>query len=49
LTTLLGRLYSKTKDGPNLFTKLDFITARTHANGASGSKSLDKFPRTLGV
>jgi hypothetical protein len=49
LTTLLGRPYSKTKDGPDLFTKLDFITARTHANGASGSKSLDKFLRTLGA
>jgi len=49
LSTLLGRPYSKTKDGPDLFTKLDFPTARTHAKGASGSKSLDKFLRTLGV
>lgn len=49
LTTLLGRSYSKTRDGPDLFTKLDFATARTHAKGASGSKSLDKFLRTLGV
>jgi hypothetical protein len=49
LATLLGRPYSKTKDGPDLFTKLDFMTARTHAKGASGSKSLDKFLRTLGV
>ncbi len=49
LTTLLGRPYSKTRDGPDLFTKLDFATARTHAKGTSGSKSLDKFLRTLGV
>ncbi|HEX8825635.1 MAG TPA: DUF4276 family protein [Archangium sp.] len=49
LTTLLGRPYAKTKDGPDIFTKLDFTTARTHAKGASGSKSLDKFLRTLGV
>jgi hypothetical protein len=49
LTTLLGRPYSKTKDGPDIFTKLNFSTARTHVKGASGSKSLDKFLRTLGV
>lgn len=49
LTNLLDRAYSKTKDGPDIFTKLDFPTARTHSKGAAGSKSLDKFLRTLGI
>jgi hypothetical protein len=49
LTNLLGRAYSKTKDGPQLFSKLDFAAARAHARGGYGSKSLDKFLRTLGL
>jgi hypothetical protein len=49
LSTLLGRPYSKTKDGPALFEKLDFARARQYAQGGSGSRSLDKFLRTLGV
>lgn len=49
LTKLLGREYSKTKDGPSLFEKLDFPAARSHRNSGHGSKSLDKFLRTLGI
>jgi len=49
LTTLLGRTYSKTKDGPALFKQLDFTVARKHASGGSGSRSLDEFLRTLGI
>jgi hypothetical protein len=48
LTKCLGREYAKTTDGPALFAKLDFSEARDHANG-QGSKSLDKFLRSLGV
>ncbi|HSP77936.1 MAG TPA: DUF4276 family protein [Myxococcaceae bacterium] len=49
LATLLGRTYSKTRDGPALFKQLDLTAARKHARGGSGSRSLDKFLRTLGV
>lgn len=49
LTRLLGREYSKTKDGPALFEKLCFSDARAHHPGARGSRSLDKLLRTLGV
>ncbi len=49
LTNLLGRTYSKTKDGPQLFSRLDFAAARAHSRGGHGSKSLDKFLRTLGL
>ena len=49
LTSLLGRQYSKTTDGPRLFEQLDFPTARRFANGGRGSRSLDKFLRCLGV
>lgn len=43
LADLLGRPYSKTKDGPQLFAKLDFVTARKHAPGDYGSRSLHAF------
>lgn len=48
LTRLLGRPYEKTRDGPILFEALDFGAARAHGGGGHGSKSLDKFLRTLG-
>lgn len=43
----LGRPYSKTKDGPILFAKLDLSRARDHRG--RGSRSLDKLLRELGV
>jgi len=46
---LLGRPYSKTSDGPELFSALRFPEARAHQNHGHGSRSLDKFLRTLGV
>lgn len=49
LTRLLGRDYSKTKDGPALFEALPFSEARAHGTGKGGSRSLDKLLRTLGV
>jgi len=49
LTRLLGREYSKTKDGPALFEGLSFADARKHAVGDRGSRSLDKLLRTFGV
>ena len=49
LSTLLGRDYSKTKDGPTLFAELDFKAARAHRNSGRGSRSLDKLLRTLGL
>ena len=48
LTTALGRAYAKTTDGPALFAALDLPVARSHKHGL-GSRSLDKFLRTLGV
>ncbi len=48
LETLLGRPYSKTVDGPELFCSLSFPDARAYADGALGSRSLDKFLRELG-
>jgi hypothetical protein len=47
LSTLLGRQYEKTRDGPRLFAKVDFSVARTYGPGRRGSRSLDKFLRTL--
>jgi hypothetical protein len=47
LDTLLGRYYEKTRDGPRLFARLDFPAARKCGTGHRGSKSLDKFLRTL--
>ncbi len=49
LSRLLGRDYSKSRDGKELFAKLDFQQARRHERGSHGSKSLDKLLRTLGV
>lgn len=49
LSRLLGRDYSKTKDGPALFEKLSFANARAHRAGERGSPSLDKLLRALGV
>jgi hypothetical protein len=47
LERLLGRPYEKTRDGPFLFSRLDFAAARAHGTGMRGSKSLDKLLRTL--
>jgi len=49
LTTLLGRQYGKTADGPRLFRGLAFAVARADAGGGYGSRSLDKLLRELGV
>jgi hypothetical protein len=49
LSGLLGKPYSKTRDGPTLFAEVDFVAARTHGNNGHGSRSLDKLLRTLGV
>lgn len=49
LTRLLGREYSKTKDGPGLFEELSFAEARAHGRGERGSRSLDKLLRSLGA
>lgn len=49
LGRLLGRFYDKRKDGPALFAALDFSTARDMSPGRRGSRSLDKFLRTLGI
>ncbi len=49
ISRLLDRDYDKTRDGPRLFERLDFTSARQHGAGARGSKSLDKFLRCLGV
>lgn len=49
LTRLLAREYVKTRDGPTLFEAMDFATARQHGPGARGSRSLDKFLRSLGL
>jgi len=49
LDRLLGRDYSKTIDGPRLFEAMNFDRARTFGPGQHGSRSLDKFLRTLGV
>lgn len=49
LTELLGRTYVKTTDGPRLFAKLDFPTARKHGPRHHGSRSLDMFLTSLGV
>jgi hypothetical protein len=49
LSRLLGRPYSKTGDGPRLFEKLDFQAARDFRPGRRGSRSLDKFLRTLNL
>lgn len=47
LDRLLGRPYRKSVDGPGLFVKLDLASARRHENGGRGSRSLDKFLRTI--
>lgn len=49
LSMLLGRTYDKVKDGPSLFRLLDFEVARSHGPGKRGSRSMDKFLRSLGV
>jgi len=49
LSKLLNRDYSKTKDGPALFEKIDFAEARLFRSQHHGSRSLDKFLRTLGI
>ncbi len=49
LDSLLGRPYSKTKDGPRLFEKIRFEQARMFGTGKRGSRSLDKLLRVLGV
>lgn len=53
LSRLLGREYSKTKDGPALFEALfeaqTLAEARRHVAGGRGSRSLDKLLRTLGI
>jgi len=49
LERLLGRPYSKTKDGPRLFEKIRFAEARQFGRGKKGSRSLDKLLRVLGV
>ena len=46
---LLGRDYSETRDGPWLFQRIEFPVARDFGAGKDGSKSLDKFLRSLGV
>ena len=49
LTRMLDREYSETSDGPTLFESIDFTVARQFKGTACGSRSLDKFLRTLGV
>jgi hypothetical protein len=49
LGKMLGRPYSKRRDGPMLFSRLDFDAARRFAASGHGSKSLDKLLRTLGI
>jgi hypothetical protein len=49
LEKLLGRGYSKRKDGPRLFAGIDFDRARDYHSSGRGSKSLDKFLRVIGV
>jgi hypothetical protein len=49
LTKLLGHDYSETEDGPRLFEQLNFPLARLFLGSAGGSRSLDKFLRTIGV
>jgi hypothetical protein len=49
LSRLLGRPYSKTVDGPRLFAALDFSSARMYPPAGHGSRSLNKFLRTLGI
>ena len=49
LSNLLGRPYRKTVDGPRLFAALDFSAARRFERGGTGSRSLDKLLRTLGL
>lgn len=46
---LLGRAYSKTRDGPELFLAMDRTQARTFGPGLPGSQSFDKFLRELGT
>lgn len=49
LAVMLGGDYAETKDGPHLFRRLDFSVARRHGPGQSGSRSLDKLLRSIGV
>lgn len=49
LSRLLARPYEKTADGPRLFEDLDIKAARSHGSGLSGSRSFDKFLRSVGV
>lgn len=49
LSDLLGEPYVKTKHGPALFSRINTQAARTHGPGLPGSRSFDKFLRTLGV
>jgi len=49
ISSLLGRTYDKTRDGPSLFRLLNFVEARSHGSGKRGSRSFDKFLRSLGV
>lgn len=49
LQDLLGGDYTETKDGPRLFRRINFTVARQHGPGATGSRSLDKLLRSLGV
>ncbi|MDD5306897.1 MAG: DUF4276 family protein [Deltaproteobacteria bacterium] len=49
ISKLLQRDYSKTRDGPQLFEQINFKEARKFKPPHHGSRSLDKFLRTLGI
>lgn len=49
LDQLLGREYSKTRDGPRLFAKLDVAAARDAGTGKRGSASFNRFLEAVGV
>lgn len=49
LGRLLDRPYGKTSDGPRLLENLDISAARRHGPGLPGSKSFDKFLRSVGI
>lgn len=49
LSTLLGRPYGKTTDGPRLFEKLRFAQARKSGAKDHGSSRLDRFLSALGM
>ena len=49
ISELLGRTYSKTKDGPRLFEQLNFSEARDGRPNGHGSQSLNLFLQCLGI